>query len=114
MTVCKKVSLLRTSQKCTKSRSARTSVVEEKVKVCTYQCVTEQQKVKCTVYVRKSVPCTATRTVRVCVPYEECVTACKLVPKTVTRQVACGSGLQQYLQHLQHLLRTRRPVQPPA
>jgi len=87
-TVCKKVPVCE-AVKC-KVAVCKNVWVEEKVKVCTYQCVTEQQKVKCTVYVKKSVPCTATRTVRVCVPYEETVTCCKLVPKTVTRQVACA------------------------
>jgi hypothetical protein len=88
VTVCKKVAVCE-AVKC-KVAVCKNVWVEEKVKVCTYQCVTEQQKVKHTVYVKKSVPCTATRTVRVCVPYEETVTACKLVPKTVTRQVACA------------------------
>jgi hypothetical protein len=39
------------------------------------------------VYEQRKVPCKATRTVRVCVPYEETVTCCKMVPRTVTRQV---------------------------
>ena len=87
-TVCKKVPVCE-QVKC-KVAVCKNVWVEEKVKVCTYQCVTEQQKVKCTVYTKKTVPCTATRTVRVCVPYETEVTCCKLVPKTVTRQVACA------------------------
>jgi len=60
---------------------------EEKVKVCKINCVEEKRVEKCTVYEQRKVPCKATRTVRVCVPYEETVTCCRMVPRTVTRQV---------------------------
>src|ERR1043165_9930367 len=60
---------------------------EEKVKVCTHECRTEQRVCKYTCYETRTVPCTATRTVRVCVPYEETVTCCRMVPRTVCRQV---------------------------
>ena len=88
VTVCKKVPVCE-AVKC-KVAVCKNVWVEEKVKVCTYQCVEEKQTVKCTVYVKRSVPCKATRTVRVCVPYEVDVTCCKMVPRTVTRQVACA------------------------
>jgi hypothetical protein len=96
-TVCKKVCVT----ECVKCKVAVCKNVwrEEKVKVCTYQCVAEQRVEKYTCYERRQVACKATRTVRVCVPYEETVTCCKLVPKTVTRQVpvstcdnACGNS----------------------
>jgi hypothetical protein len=87
-TVCKKVPVCE-QVKC-KVAVCKNVWVDEKVKVCTYNCVTENKVVKYTTYTKKSVPCTATRSVRVCVPYEETVTCCKLVPKQVTRQVACA------------------------
>jgi len=88
VTVCKKVCYT----ECVKCvvPVCRTEWREEKVRVCTYQCVTENRVEKCTVYVQRQVPCKATRTVRVCVPYEECVTCCRMVPRTVTRQVPCA------------------------
>jgi len=93
-TVCKKVAVCE-AVKC-KVAVCKHEWREEKVKVCTYQCIEEKQTVKYTCYERRQVPCKATRTVRVCVPYEEKVTCCKLVPKTVTRQVpvsnACGDS----------------------
>ena len=88
VTVCKKVAVC-TPVTC-KVAVCKHEWREEKVKVCTYQCVEEKQTVKSTVYVKRSVPCKATRTVRVCVPYEENVTCCKLVPRTVTREVPCA------------------------
>ena len=90
VTVCKKVCVPETV-KC-KVAVCKNEWREEKVKVCTYQCITEKKVEKCTVYVSKQVPCKATRTVRVCVPYEETVTCCKMVPRTVTRQVADNCG----------------------
>jgi hypothetical protein len=68
----------------------RNEYKEQKVKVCTYQCVTENRVVKETCWETRKVPCKATRTVRVCVPCEETVTCCRMVPKTVTRQVPCA------------------------
>jgi len=86
VTVCKKVCY--TQCVTCKVPVCRTEWREERVKVCTYQCVTENRVEKYTCYVQRQVPCKATRTVRVCVPYEECVTCCRMVPRTVTRQVA--------------------------
>jgi len=94
-TVCKKVCYT-VCVPC-KVPVCRTEWREERVKVCTYQCVTENRVEKCTVYVTRRVPCKATRTVRVCVPCEEMVTCCRMVPRTVTRQVAdttCDTGCQ--------------------
>ena len=90
VTVCKKVCVPETV-KC-KVAVCKNEWREEKVKVCTYQCVTENRVEKYTVNVSRQVKCKATRTVRVCVPYEETVTCCKMVPRTVTRQVADNCG----------------------
>jgi hypothetical protein len=85
VTVCKKVAVC---EPVTCKVAVCTKVWKEvKVKVCTYQCVTENVVQKYTCYERRQVPCKATRTVRVCVPYEVCETRCKMVPRTVTRTV---------------------------
>jgi hypothetical protein len=68
------------------------------VQVCTYQCVTEQRVEKYTCMVTRQVPCTYTKTVRVCVPYEETVTCCRMVqrqeciqvPVTPCCETSCG------------------------
>jgi hypothetical protein len=88
VTVCKKVCYTE-AVKC-KVAVCRQEWREEKHKVCTYQCVTENRVEKYTCWETRKVPCQATRTVRVCVPCEETVTCCKLVPRTVTRQVPCN------------------------
>jgi hypothetical protein len=88
VTVCKKVCYTE-AVKC-KVCVTRNEYKEQKVKVCTYQCVTENRVVKETCWETRKVPCKATRTVRVCVPCEETVTCCRMVPKTVTRQVPCA------------------------
>jgi hypothetical protein len=85
-TVCKKVCVTE-AVKC-KVAVCRNVMKEEKCKVCKIQCVEEKRVEKCTVYEKRQVACKATRTVRVCVPYDETVTCCKWVQKTVTRQVA--------------------------
>src|SRR5262249_50594973 len=87
VTVCKKVACCE-QVKC-KVAVCRNEWREEKVKVCSYECRTEQRTVKYTCYERRTVPCTATRTVRVCVPCQETVNCCRMVPRTVTRQVPC-------------------------
>lgn len=91
VTVCKKVAVCE-AVTC-KVAVCKKEWREEKVKVCTYQCVTENRVEKYTCYERRQVPCKATRTVRVCVPYEVCETRCKMVPRTVTRTVdACNDA----------------------
>jgi hypothetical protein len=60
---------------------------EQQVQVCTYKCVEKKVVQKYTETVTKQVPCTTTRTVRVCVPYEETVWCTRMVPRTVERQV---------------------------
>jgi hypothetical protein len=55
--------------------------------VCTYQCVTEQRVEKYTCMVTRQVPCQTTRTVRVCVPYQETVTCCRMVVREKQVQV---------------------------
>jgi hypothetical protein len=89
VTVCKKVAVCQ-AVTC-KVAVCKNEWREQMVKVCTYQCVEEKRVVKYTAYETRKVACKATRTVRVCVPYDETVTCCKLVPKTVTRQVACAA-----------------------
>ncbi|MBI2803429.1 MAG: hypothetical protein HYX68_00415 [Planctomycetes bacterium] len=87
VTVCKKVCV-------TEPVKCKVAVCKQewkvtKVKVCTMQCVAEKVVRKCTVWETRKVECKGTRTVRVCVPYDQTVTCTKLVPKTVTRQVPC-------------------------
>ncbi len=82
VTVCKKVCVTE-AVKC-KVAVCKQECREEKVKVCTYQCVTENVVQKYTAYETKKVTTKATRTVRVCVPYEETVTCYRLVPRAVT------------------------------
>jgi hypothetical protein len=88
VTVCKKVCVT----ECVKCKVAVCKNVwtEEKCKVCKFQCVTEKCVKKVTTYEHRKVKCQVCHTVRVCVPHEETVTCCKLVPKTVTRQVPCA------------------------
>jgi hypothetical protein len=81
VTVCKKVCYTE-AVKC-KVAVCRNEWREEKVKVCTYQCVTENVVQKYTCWETRKVPCKTTRTVRVCVPYEETVTCCRMVPRQV-------------------------------
>lgn len=69
-------------------RTCRTEVREEPCQVCTYKCVEEKIVQKCTVYVSRKVACKITRCCQVCVPYEETVTCCRLVPRVVNKQVA--------------------------
>jgi hypothetical protein len=91
VTVCKKVAVC-TPVTC--KVAVCTKVWKDvTVKVCTYNCVTENVVQKYTCYETRQVPCKATRTVRVCVPYEVCETRCKMVPRTVTRTVpACDNA----------------------
>jgi hypothetical protein len=88
VTVCKKVCV--TVPTTCKVAVCKNEWREEKVKVCKFQCVEEKCVKKVTCYERRQVACKATRTVRVCVPHEETVTCCKMVPRTVTRQVPCA------------------------
>jgi hypothetical protein len=53
------------------------------------KCVTEQKVVTYTCCVARQVPYETCRTVRVCVPYQETVTCCRMVPRCVTREVPC-------------------------
>jgi len=68
----------------------KTVVKQECHQVCCYKCVPEQKTECYTVNVRRCVPYQACRTVRVCVPYQEKVTCCRMVARTVTRQVECA------------------------
>jgi hypothetical protein len=60
---------------------------KEVVKVCTYKCVTEEKKEMVTVMVPKTVAYQATRTVVQCQPVVEKVTVCRMVARTVEKQV---------------------------
>jgi len=61
---------------------------EQQCQVCTYRCVEKKHVEKYNEMVTKQVACKATRNVQVCVPYTVTETCCRMVPKTVTRQVA--------------------------
>jgi hypothetical protein len=67
---------------------------EQQVQVCTYKCVQEQVTQNYTVPVTRKVPCKVTRTVRVCVPYEETVTCTRMVQRTVEKQVPVSECCQ--------------------
>lgn len=68
-----------------------TVMKERQVQRCTYRCVQEQHVEKYTVQLCKQVPVKATRMVRVCVPYEETVTCCRMVAREREVQVQdCG------------------------
>ncbi len=86
-TVCKKVCEM-VPTKCL-VRCCRTEVREEACQVCCCKCVEEKVVQKCLVCVCRKVPCKATRCCCVCVPCEETVTCTRLVPRVVSRQVAC-------------------------
>jgi hypothetical protein len=92
VTVCKKVAVCE-PVKC-KVAVCKQEWREEKVKVCTYQCVTENVVQKCTVYERRQVACKATRTVRVCVPCEETVNCTRWVarPRANDCAPACSTN----------------------
>jgi hypothetical protein len=90
VTVCKKVCVTE-AVKC-KVAVCKQEWKTEKVKVCTYQCVEEKRVEKYTCWETRKVACKGTRTVRVCTPYEETVTCCRMVPKTVTKQVPCRTA----------------------
>jgi hypothetical protein len=62
---------------------------QETYQVTCYRCVPRQRVETYTVCVPHRVAFQATRTVRVCVPYQETVTCCRMVARTVTRQVPC-------------------------
>ncbi len=59
--------------------------------VCCYQCVPQQVTQTCTVLVAKCVPYQCTRLVAQCVPCQQTVTCCRMVPRTVVKQVPCAS-----------------------
>jgi hypothetical protein len=89
VTVCKKV-CVQTPVTC-KVAVCKTEWVNETVKVCTTQCVPETRVEKYTVNETRQVTYKATRTVRVCVPYEETVNCTRMVARQVTREVPCAA-----------------------
>jgi hypothetical protein len=69
--------------------------VQKTYPVTTYQCVPEQVTQNFTVMVARQVAVPATRTVAKCVPVVEKVVMCRMVPRTVCKQVPaddCGWG----------------------
>jgi hypothetical protein len=62
---------------------------QQTVQVCCYRCVPQQVTETYTVMVAKCVPYQATRTVARCVPCQETVVCCRMVPRTVVKQVPC-------------------------
>jgi hypothetical protein len=62
--------------------------VQKTFPVTTYKCVSEPKVETCTVLVPRQVAYEATRTVAKCVPVQEKVQMCRLVPRTVQKQVA--------------------------
>ncbi len=96
VTVCKKV-CVQTPVTC-KVAVCKKVWCEQTVKVCSYQCVTENRVEKYTVCVEHKVPCKVNRTVRVCVPHEEEVTCTRMVNRCVNREVpvstcnTCGTA----------------------
>jgi hypothetical protein len=61
----------------------------QKFTVTVNKCVTESREETYTVNVPKCIPYEATRTVSRCLPVQEKVNVCKLVPCTVEKQVSC-------------------------
>jgi hypothetical protein len=62
---------------------------EQKVKVTVCKCVPEQREECYTVYEQKMTPYQATRCVKVCTPCVEKVECCRMVKRTVMKQVPC-------------------------
>ena len=85
VTVCKKV-CVQVPQTC-KVAVCHKVWEEVQVQVCSYQCVTEQRVEKYTVMVTHQVPTKISRTVRVCVPYEQTVTCTRMVRRERQVQV---------------------------
>jgi len=71
-----------------KVTTCKTEVRQESYQVTCCKCVPEQKTETYTCYTTRTVPCQATRTVSVCVPVQETYTVCRMVPHTVTKQVA--------------------------
>jgi hypothetical protein len=61
----------------------------KEVTTCCYRCVPEVKTEQYTVMKTRSVPVQMTRCVAVCVPVEEKVTCCRMVAKTVIKEVPC-------------------------
>jgi hypothetical protein len=95
VTVCKRVcEMVPTKCKVAVCRKVERDV---QVQVCSYRCQEEKKTIEYCCYETRKVPCKVTRTVRECVPYEEVVTCCRMVPREVERQVpvceeACNPG----------------------
>ena len=85
VTKCKKVCVEKPV--CCQVKVCKPVYKEVQCQVCSYRCVEEKHVEKYNVAVVKKVPCKATRTVQVCVPYTVTEICCRMVPRTVTRQV---------------------------
>lgn len=71
--------------------SYKTECHQKTVQVCSYRCVPETHTEQFTVCKTRMVPVQATRCVAVCVPCTETVTCCRMVARTVTKQIPCES-----------------------
>jgi hypothetical protein len=87
-TCCRKVCTMVPEKVCVRVCRPVYKTVTCQETVCT--CVAKHRVVTENVCVRRMVPVQATRTVRVCVPFQETVTCCRMVPRVVTRQVPCA------------------------
>jgi hypothetical protein len=85
VTCCRKVCTMVPEKVCVRVCRPVYKKVTCQETVC--RCVAKQRVETYTVCVPHMVPVQAVRTVRVCVPYTETVTCCRMVPRTVTRQV---------------------------
>ena len=68
----------------------KTECRQKEVQVCCYKCVPECRTEQYTVMKTRMVPYQATRCVAVCVPCQETVTCCRMVARTVVKQVPCA------------------------
>lgn len=90
VTVCRKVCVQVPT--CCKVPVCKTVWRDVQVQCCTWKCVTKQVTQNYTCWETRCVPCKTYRTVRVCVPYETCVTCVRYVQRQVCRQVPCDNG----------------------
>ncbi len=88
-TVCRKVCEMR-PEVC-RVTVCRTVTKQITCNETTYVCVPQTRVETYTCCETRQVPCTATRNVVRCVPYEETVTCCRMVSRTVYRQVPAPS-----------------------
>jgi hypothetical protein len=79
-------------QKTVTVNTCRTEQFTENVPVTVCRMEMQQRTDNVTVYHQKVTPVPATRTVNVCVPYEDTVTVTRCVPQYVQKTVQVGCG----------------------